>query len=72
MKKKHEPFRGERVEQTEGYRYRGEKRVYEEETPPDQAGVGTAGVGEGGPLVTGESEAGRGSSIGEPPDDESR
>lgn len=70
MKKKKKEFRGERVEQTEGYRYRGESRVYEDEPQPDQVGVGTAGVGEGGPLVTGTSEAGKGSSVGEQPDEQ--
>lgn len=47
-----------------------ENRVHEEEPQQGEAGVGTAGVGEGGPLVTGQSEASSGSSLGEQPDQE--
>jgi hypothetical protein len=42
-----------------------EHKVYETEPGEDTAGAGHAGTGPGGPLVTGISEASRGSATGD-------
>jgi hypothetical protein len=43
-----------------------ERKVYEAEPGEATAGAGHAGTGPGGPLVTGISEASRGSATGDP------